>query len=257
MIKISNKRKSGSLFHYAHFICDCLFPEIINDIYKYKTVIREKNIYQTIGNFYKIYNDVMMCENLELKKDDFYNLKIENITYENKENYCDKKYFDKFRNYVFSRYNINPLIFDEKYPDVILIKRYGRINLIDDNELSNINTNIATGNERREISDIDAIEKFITKKYGDKSKSIFFEFLSFEEQVKYFNNAKLIVCAHGAVMSNLFFCKEKTIIIEVVCDKYWHFFDVISNILNLNHIKCNINKSNAIIEIIENIKKSI
>jgi hypothetical protein len=33
MIKIKNIRDGGSLFHYAHFICDCLFPEIINEIY--------------------------------------------------------------------------------------------------------------------------------------------------------------------------------------------------------------------------------
>jgi hypothetical protein len=43
MIKVINKRtKRGSLFHYAHFLCDCLFPEIINDIYSYKKVVREK-----------------------------------------------------------------------------------------------------------------------------------------------------------------------------------------------------------------------
>ena len=55
MIKVKNNRKGGDLFHYAHFICDCLFTEIINDIYKYKIVIREKNLNQTIGNFDKIY----------------------------------------------------------------------------------------------------------------------------------------------------------------------------------------------------------
>lgn len=51
MIKVINSRDGGSLFHYAHFICDCLFPEIICDIFKYDEVIREKNIHQTIGNF--------------------------------------------------------------------------------------------------------------------------------------------------------------------------------------------------------------
>ena len=54
MIKIKNIRKEGSLFHYAHFICDCLFPEIVCDIFKYSEVIREKTIEQTIGNFNKI-----------------------------------------------------------------------------------------------------------------------------------------------------------------------------------------------------------
>ena len=63
MIKVKNKREGGSLFHYAHFICDCLFPEIIADIFNYKEVIREKHIHQTIGNFSKIYTDVMMIKN--------------------------------------------------------------------------------------------------------------------------------------------------------------------------------------------------
>ena len=37
MIKIINKRKGGFLYHYAHFLCDCLFPEIINNIYIQKS----------------------------------------------------------------------------------------------------------------------------------------------------------------------------------------------------------------------------
>ena len=38
-------------------------------------------------------------------------------------------------------------------------------------------------------------------------------------------------------MSNMFFCKEGTKFIEVTCDKIWVFFDKISNILKLNHVK--------------------
>ena len=66
MIKIKNNRDEGSMFHYAHFICDCLFPEIISDIFNYNEIIREKNIHQTIGNFSKIYTDVMRIKNTEL-----------------------------------------------------------------------------------------------------------------------------------------------------------------------------------------------
>ena len=47
-IKIFNKRYGGSLYHYAHFICDCLFPEIVCDIYNYDVVYRERSINQTI-----------------------------------------------------------------------------------------------------------------------------------------------------------------------------------------------------------------
>lgn len=118
-----------------------------------------------------------------------------------------------------------------EYPEVILIKRSDRINLIDDEYLAIIDTNISTGKERREIKDIDNIEIYL--------------------QNKYFNNAKLIICAHGAVMSNMFFCKKKTIIIEVTCGTSWKFFDKITEILNLNHIKCHKNYYENIINCIE------
>ena len=72
----------------------------------------------------------------------------------------------------------------------------------------------------------------------------------FGEQIKYFNNANLIICAHGACMANMFFCKEGTTIIEVTCGKHWPFFDKLSNILNLNHIKCHENNFDSIIKYI-------
>jgi hypothetical protein len=253
MIKIKNNRGdgNGSLFHYAHFLCDCLFPEIICDMFNYKEVIREKNIEQTIGNFSKIYTEVMRIKNTELLPNDFNKVKINTIYYKPKENYCDKIHFDKFRNFIFQRYNIKNLEYNNDYPEVILIKRNDRINLIDDEYLSKINTNVTTGRERREINNIIDIEILLNKKYENKFKSLYFENLQFEEQVKYFNNAKLIICAHGAVMSNMFFCKEGTKIIEVTCNCNWPFFDTISKILKLNHIKCYENNFNSLKKYIE------
>ena len=256
MIKIKNNRREGSMFHYAHFICDCLFPEIIADIFNYNEIIREKNINQTIGNFSKIYTDVMMIKNTELLSNDFNNLNVNTIYYKNKEEYCDKIYFDKFRNFIFKRYNIKNLEYINYYPEVILIKRNDRVNLIDDKYLSKnlLNTFSDTnGKERREIKNVIDVEKFLKNKYKNKFKSLYFENISFEEQIKYFNNAKLIICAHGAVMSNMFFCKEGTKIIEVTCNCKWSFYDEISNILKLNHIKCHKNYFDIIIKYIEKI----
>ena len=79
MIKVKNNRNGGSLFHYAHFLCDCLFPEIICDMFNYKEIIREKTIKQTIGNFSKIYTEVMMIKNKELLPNNFNKLKINTI----------------------------------------------------------------------------------------------------------------------------------------------------------------------------------
>ena len=237
-IKVVNKRIDGSLFHYAHFICDCLFPEIVNEIYKYKNVFRQKIIKQTLGNFSNIYENVMLTNNSELEIEVFKKLNIIKLVHKSKEDYSNKLCFDKFRNYIFNRFSINPSIYYENYPEVILIKRYSRINLVDDPDLQKKNKNIKTGAERREIPGIENVATYLQNKFGNNFKSIYLEFVPFEEQVKYFNNAKLIICAHGAGMANMFFCKEGTKILEVVCNKKFPFFDVMSNILNLQHIKC-------------------
>ena len=252
MIKVKNSRGGGSLFHYAHFLCDCLFPEVINDIFKYEEVVREKNIKQTLGNFSKIYMDVMMIKNTELLSDQFNDLKVDIVLYPKKENYCDKIHVDKFRNFIFTRYKIDNLKYNDKYPEVVLVKRSDRIKLINDEYLEKINTNITTGKERREIDNIDTVEKYLQDKYTNKFRSIFFEHISFEEQVMYFNNARLIICAHGAVMSNMFFCKESTKIIDITCGCKWKFFDKLSEILNLEHIRCNQNTINEILNCIKN-----
>ena len=252
MIKVKNNRITGNLFHYAHFLCDCLFVEIINDIYKYDVVIRENSFHQTLGIFDKIYNEVMTAENRELSKKDYNSLDIDIISYKNKEDYGDKINFKKFTDFIFSRYNINNLEYNTNYPDIILVKRGERMNLTnDDDYLSKKHTNYTNGKERREINNICRLETYLQNEYSDKFKSLYFENLDFEEQIKYFNNAKLIICAHGAVMSNMFFCKEQTYIIEVACGMKWGFFNTISKNLNLNHIICHQNNYNGIVDCIK------
>lgn len=250
MIKVINKRRTGGhLFHYAHFLCDCLFPEIVCDVYNYSEVIREKSIDQTLGNFDKIYSEVSSSKCTELIKEEFDDLDVETIIYKQKEEICDKISFEKFRNFVFSQYKINPLDRDENYPEVLLIKRGHRVNLINDEQLNSINNNYTNGKERREINEIDKLEEYL-KNHCNSLACLYFENMDFEKQIKYFNNAKMIICAHGAVMSNMFFCKESTFIIEVTCGQIFHFFDNMSEILNLKHIKCNNNELSEIIELI-------
>ena len=64
IIKIENKRKTGYMFHYAHFICDCLFVEIVNDIFNYDKIIRKRTLSQTIGNFHEMYTDITNTKNI-------------------------------------------------------------------------------------------------------------------------------------------------------------------------------------------------
>lgn len=252
MLKVINNSRAGALFHYAHFICDCLFPEIMCDMFNNKEVVRVKNLTQTIGNFSKIYMEIMQIKNTELFSEEFDKLEVDTVCLKRKEQYQDKLHFDKFRDFIFGRYNINPLEYNTEYPEVLLIKRGGTIDLLDDNNLKEkLNKwSKSTGKERREIRNINTLEKFLQNKFKDNFKGVYFENIPFEEQINYFNNAKLIICAHGAVMSNMFFCKEGTKIIEVTCNIRWLFFDVISKILKLQHIKCRKNNFDDIIKLI-------
>jgi len=242
MIKVVNKRiriEVSKLFHYAHFIADCLFPEIIHDIYNYNNVCRPKTLNQTIGNFSKIYEDVMKNKNNEIIGSEFNNLNGDIMLLGRKEKYIKNiNNINKFRNFIFARYIINPLTYYESYPEIILIKR-GRVDLVDDAEIKMKMPNRLKRNglERREITEINQIEAHLLNKYQGRFKSFYLENMPFQQQVKIFNNAKMIVLAHGAALINMFFCKEGTTIIEVTCNKNWPFFDRISNKLNLNHIK--------------------
>lgn len=247
MITIINKRyTSGSLFHYAHFLIDCLYPEIINEIYKYDTIVRVKSIDQTLGNFNKFYEDVMRNKTTELLTPEFNNLHIKPFILPPKEHYVNLASLNKFRNYIFNRYSIKKFVYLEEYPKVLLIKRGGRIELISDPDLQKLNTNVRTGKERREIKEIERVENFMKQKYGTKFRAVYMENESFEEQVKLFHNAKLIVMAHGAATSSILFCKKQTTILEIPCGMNFPWFNKCFKILNINYLKIMNNPQNVI-----------
>jgi hypothetical protein len=258
MIKILNRREIGNLFHYAHFICDCLFPEIIAGIYKNKRIIREKSISQTLGNFLPIYCRIMNCKCIEIEQSLFDSINAKLYINKAKEDLSNPIYFELFRNYIFNRFKINPSIIYPKYPSVILIQRGKRVNLIRDQTLQVNNGNYTNGAERREINNIEKVKIFMKNKFGIHYQTLVLENISFEKQIQYFNNAKIIVCAHGACMSNLFFCKKDTILFEVTCGEVWPFFDIITKNLQIIHHKIEDNNSNVIINRIrdENISLS-
>jgi hypothetical protein len=254
MIKVVNRRIGGNMFHYAHFLCDCLFPEVIHKVNEHRTIVREKNIVQTIGNFHTLYTQVMGVDHIELPSKQFIELNVETISYRNKEVYNTKKYFDQFRSFIFTRYPPP----STSYPSVLLIKRSERVNLIDDPDLKRQQdaNSFKTGKERREMDQIDRIEQELSNIYP-YSKGVYLEHMPFEEQVWHFYHATLIICAHGAAMSNLFFCQPGTVVLEVTCGMTWEFFDDLSRGLSLNHIKCHTNRYEDIMKMILSSSKKL
>ena len=77
MIKVINNRKHGSLFHYAHFICDCVFPEFYMRLFKkHKTVYRLKGLRQCLGNFSTFYKKIFKINTIEVPMHIFTKLRI-------------------------------------------------------------------------------------------------------------------------------------------------------------------------------------
>lgn len=246
MVKIICK-SSGSLFHYAHFVCDVLFPEINLKMYEKSEVFRIKSLKQTLGNFGKLYEEIMGIKNIEISPKLFETYEGEKIIIKRNKR-APVQDFNFFRDFILNRYKIKP---EKKYPEIILIERGERIELINDPVLQRSNDNYTTGKERREIEHIDELKKFLESEFKNKFKTLILEKIPFSEQVKYFYNAKMIIGIHGAALSNMFFCNPKTKILEVLGDRVFPFFDVISNKLNLQHFKCENNLSTIKLEILK------
>ena len=262
LIKVKNQREDGgNLFHYAHFICDCLFPEVIAGVPEYNNVFRVKNLNQTLGNFEKIYSQVFHSVNIELCEDYFNKLDCEEKIIKRSSFHENGSDFEKFRDFIFYSLNIKKES-DRKYPEVLLIKRGERVDLISDTYLKKQNKNLTNGKERREIKGIERAERRLSEKYRDKFNSIVLENMSFKDQISYFYHAKMIVCAHGACMANLFFCQAETSVIEVNAqtpeDKrmgagHYPFFDTICRVLNLNQHKIQRNNGFNLLKYIDSL----
>jgi len=233
MIKLEIISK-GSLFHYAHFLCDVLFCEIYHKTYLHKEVIRLKTIQQTIGNFSHIYEEVMGNRNIELSKDEYQQISGEVIKLKRTVS-SPIEQFNAFREYMFKRYNIER---DERYPEVILIERGNRVELLNDERLKKDNKNFTNGKERREITKIDELKKYLKNKFNDNFKVLILENIQFNEQIKYFFNARFIIAMHGAALSNLLFSNQGTNVLEITAERTFPFFDEITSTLKINHYKC-------------------
>jgi|TARA_Y100000289_G_scaffold39201_1_gene38623 hypothetical protein len=250
-IKVTNERTGGNLFHYAHFICDCLYPEFLSGVFDYTDVFRLKSIHQTLGNFASFYEEISGSKNHELALESFESLDYDHVICQRKEDENDLANFESFRDFIFNRLDVKALI-DEmnklycSAPEILLIKRGEPTELISDEELKLENPNQTNGKERREILGIDKVEEKLKNIYGSRMRSVVLEEMPFRMQVFLFNQAKFIICAHGACMSNLFFCESGTKILEVQAQTaqdraigagHYPFFDYISKTLDLDQHK--------------------
>ena len=249
-IKLKTTIPQNYLFHYAHFVCDFLFPLICNGYHNFKTIIREKCVNQTIGVFGEMFKEITETKYEELPTKEYNKYPASELIIVKKEDLKESD-FIFFQTFMWKKYKVKNNT--KVWPEVVLIKRTNQQLLNIDEFETNKNEmyRLNNGSERREINEFTKVQDELTKKFAGKIKTISLENTSFEYQVNLFYHAKVIVAAHGSALSNLFFCKPKTTIVEIK-SSLWPFFNTISNTLKLRHIICE-NDFDAIKKVIDNL----
>lgn len=238
-ILILNQRPIGGFFyHYAHFLQDCLFPEIVHlQSYKQKIIFKKYNARNHLGCFEEFYKEILGVKVIYLTEEEFKKKRKSTKNFKKTYGFSWTLYniplaIHTFQKYIYKKIRLSKLTF-HKY-DIILIER-GVKKLIDD-----FTDTTLTGSQRREMVEINQVENFV-KKESKKANMTYLrvqlEHLSFEEQVFLFYHAHLIIGIHGAGLSNLLFCQKNTKVIEIrpIISNY---FSEISKFIPLIHVQC-------------------
>lgn len=244
IVKFTNHRHNGHLFHYGHFFHDCLMPEVNWGSLNYKDIIRQECPQQTIGVFSKIYKELGV-NNIEFNKKDFdlnpakhaiikgYN--FNGFTHNN---------VQKFNSIISER--LSPK--KNFWQDIVIINRSSQ-------DLSNdgkIKGNLNNGSGRRNINSIEQITNEI-KKLNLSFSIVSLENKTFKEQIEIFNSAKTIIGNHGAGLCNIVFCSKNSNLIEIGCN-HVETFRSMSAANNLNHY-CSENNADSVIQCLRKIYK--
>lgn len=218
-MKVINKRPAGKLFHYSHFIMDCLFPEILAGVLNHAEVYRPKTRRDTLGIFHTLYEDITGIKNIELTQDEYNQIKEPT-----REIYrIDKPTLQQiniFRNYIFSRYKIHIVKNPQRFPKIILIKRGYTANMTETSLAAPEDAN-DNGCKRREIHQIDRLSQILKQKHGNDFEVITLEGMPYRKQILYFKYAKYIIGIHGAAFANLIYGTKGATLIEVLDTKPW------------------------------------
>jgi len=211
---------------------------------KYKTIVRQKTLEQSIGKFKTMYEEIMGTKVIELDEQEFAELQVDHDTIEvHRINTPTRSQYESFRQYIFSLYGIpseslnwipseslnwiqsESLNWIPCDSPVVLIRRGKRRQLLDDPALIAKNDTLysaTTGAERREIRCIDQLETFLQEVYGRETVgSVELEEMAFSEQVRLFSQARIVIGIHGAGLANVVFCRPGSVLIEV--DPEWNY----------------------------------
>lgn len=199
-----------------------MFPEFISGFHGYEVVVRKKSLDQSIGKFRAMYEEIMATRVMELDADSFdsFDAPLQEVATIDRPTY---EQYERFRQHVF--FVVDGEEEPEPHGKVVLIRRGGRRELLDDPELIRQNLvlySATTGRERREIRGFDRVQEALQGVYGPEGLVVAeLESMTFAEQVRLFRGARAIVAVHGAGLANMVFCRPGTTLIEV--DPEWPF----------------------------------
>ncbi len=203
-------------YGYFHFVCEIL-PRILYFI-KHRALFKYKKIYLLL-----YFNNTFILNYIKLLSNELAGVEI--IPY-NRNNIYDTDNIDT--------YLVTPTICGNPSLECIsLIRHYYLNRVVSFDECCIL---IKRKEVDRSIENFDEVYKYLEKNYS-QDRWVIFDELNVKDTIYLFNNAKVVVGAHGAGLSNIVFGMENMYILEFVPELnfnccYWN----LSNIMKQHHI---------------------
>lgn len=227
--------------HYMQFLYWCS-DIILNDINSKYIIIEPEN--KSKIEYIKTYCKII-SKNLNVTFTD-----IDDKNNVNDKNIINKHNYSLHRGNWCGRSKIGYFILNGKKKKDTIMDWFPNYNSAEIKNLflnnSNCNNNIKIGlvnrKNNRILTNYKEVCDHIKKSFNMEVDITYFEDKSFDYQIKFFNEHKIIISPHGAQLCSIPFAQEKSLIIECAHEE-WHpylYFPGLSQICNMYHVMiCN------------------
>jgi hypothetical protein len=194
-------KSGGCLYHH---MCEVIQILVNLSSKKLDIPIYTSKIY--INSLYELFTTKQVLPLEDAPKNNIITIDASNV-------YPIKEHLKKIRDYFFN-------LFPIKYPPediVFIVRTHDRI-----------------------ISNIDSLKTIIKNIFNINPIIVIPENITFKEQVKTFQNAKLLIAAHGAALTNTLFMQENTNVLELyppLCENLCYIRYISAIDKNINHVK--------------------
>ena len=237
-ISVNVSSLHGSIKHPFHFFYGVMFPLILlninNDHCDNVTYILDQDIGPMFRLLFEIPLDIKIkmftthdaTSSIDLLPSDIHPPENSLLINEDMEKVTQGKAYKityddctKINNWIINKLcNFDMVIPKHDLPQILIIERKcNKSYETTDFDNEKINTKFKTsGAERRSIVNHNELVNKVKNYYNANVLNISFEYLPFFEQYYLFNNAKLIIAQHGAVLSHIIFMNKNATLIEII-----------------------------------------